>query len=362
MLAVPVFQSCYKSLALITAALFLTSCQMTYYLNSAYQQAKLLNKKEPIEKVVKRKSLDPKTKQKLELVLEARQFAINDLGLTKTRNYTSFVQMDRDAVTYVVQAAPAYELKHHLWHFPVVGSMPYKGYFDKADADQEANKFRQKNYDVYLRGVSAYSTLGWLEDPLYSPMLQYKEHDLVETIIHEITHATIFIKSSADFNERLATFVGNEGMIQFYEKKEGVNSPTVALAKKEMADLKVFSQFLSQQIPELKTFYQTQDFLKLNDSEKKIAKEKKIAQIKQQFKIQVLPKLKTEAYKNFLQVDLNNARLLSYQTYIQDLSLFEKVFEKKNRSIQDFMEVMKSFRASKNPEQALKDWVTSSAP
>lgn len=334
---------------------------MTYYLNSAYQQAKLLNKKQPIEKVLKRKDLDPKIKTKLELVLEAREFAVNDLGLVHTRNYMSYVQLDRDAVTYVVQAAPAYELKHHLWHFPIVGSMPYKGYFDKSDADIEANKFRQQNFDVYLRGVSAYSTLGWLEDPLYSPMLNYKEHDLVETIIHEITHATVFIKSSADFNERLATFVGNQGMLQFYEKKEGVNSPTVKLAKKEMADLNLFSQFLSEEIPDLKNFYKSEAFLNLNDGEKKIAKEKKIAQIKENFKIKILPKLQTETYKNFLQVDLNNARLLSYQTYIQDLSLFEKVFENKKRSVRDFMEVMKSFRSSKNPEQALKDWVKASA-
>lgn len=357
----PVSRYFFKIFLSLGTVLGLCSCQMTYYLNSAYQQAKLLNKKEAIEKILKRNNLDPLTKHKLQLVLEAREFAASDLGLVQTRNYTSFVQMDRDAVTYVVQAAPAYELKHHLWHFPVIGNMPYKGYFDKADANKEADHFRQQNYDVYLRGVSAYSTLGWLEDPLYSPMLNYKEHDLVETIIHEITHSTVFIKNSADFNERLATFVGNQGMLKFYEKKEGANSPTLAIAKKETADLNLFSHFLSEQIPGLKNFYQTEDFLKLNDTEKKIAKEKKIGQIKEQFKIKVLPKLQTETYKNFLQVDLNNARLLSYQTYIQDLSLFEKAFEKKNKSIQDFIEVMKTFRSSKNPEQALKDWVQASA-
>lgn len=335
---------------------------MTYYLNSAYHQAKLLNKREPIEKVLKRKDLDPVVKHKLEMVLEARKFAIDGLGLQHTRNYLSFVQVDGDEVSYVVQVAPPYELKHHLWSFPIVGDLPYKGFFVKADADQEAEKFRAKNFDVYLRGVSAFSTLGWLEDPLYSPMLKYKEHDLVETIIHEITHATIYIKSSADFNERLATFVGNVGMIQFYEKKEGPNSPTVTVAKKEMSDLKLFSQFLSEEIPKIKSFYLEKKFLDLNDSEKKIAKQNQINQMKENFKIKILPKLNTETYKSFLQVDLNNARLLSYQTYIQDLSLFEKVFERKNKSIQDFLEVMKSFRTSKNPEQALKDWVNSSHP
>lgn len=353
------FRFFYKILALLVASFSLAGCQMTYYLNSAYNQAKLLNKKEPIAKILKRKDLNPDTRRKLELALEARAFAADELGLARTRNYASFVQLDQDSVSYVVQAAPAYELKHHLWHFPIVGSLPYKGYFDKADADKEAEKFRAQNFDVYQRGVSAFSTLGWLEDPLYSPMLKYKEYDLVETIIHEITHATVFIKSSADFNERLATFVGNQGMIQFYEKKEGVNSPTVIIAKKEMDDLKVFSQFLSEQIPSLKNFYQEKSFLNLSDNEKKIAKQKKIDHMKEDFKIKVLPKLKTETYKNFLQADLNNARILSYQTYIQDLSLFEKVFEKKNRKVQDFIEVMKGFRSSKNPEQALKDWVNS---
>lgn len=361
MLAVPEFLGYCKKLSLILSASFLCSCQITYYLKSAYQQAKLLNKREPIEKILKRKDLDPQVRRKLELTLEAREFASNQLGLAHTRNYKSFVQLDGDAVTYVVQAAPPYELKHHLWHFPVVGSMPYKGYFIKAEADEEAQKFRSENYDVYLRGVSAYSTLGWFEDPLYSSMLQYQEHDLVETIIHEITHATVYIKNSSDFNERLATFVGNEGMIQFYEKKEGVNSPTVKLAKKEMADLKIFSRFLSEEIPNLKNFYQAKEFSSLKDDEKKVAKQKKINQIKDDFKVKVLPKLQTDTYKNFPNVDLNNARILSYQTYIQDLSLFEKVFEKKNKSVQDFMEVMKSFKSSENPEQALKDWVNAKA-
>lgn len=364
MLAVPVSQFFYKKIIFLFAALLvgisLCSCQMTYYLNSAYHQAKLLNKREPIEKVLKRKDLDPTIKRKLEMALEARSFAIDTLKLEKTRNYLSYVQVDADAVSYVVQAAPLYELKHHLWSFPIVGDLPYKGFFEKSDAEQEAENFKKQNYDVYLRGVSAFSTLGWLEDPLYSPMLKYKEHDLVETIIHEITHATVYIKSSADFNERLATFVGNEGMIQFYTQKEGVNSPTVITARKEMNDLKIFSTFLSKEIPALKSFYQDTKFLNLVDADKKIAKQKKIAEIKENFKVQILPKLQTDVYKSFLQVDLNNARILSYQTYIQDLSLFEKVFEKKNRNVQDFIEVMKSFKSSKNPEQALKDWVKAS--
>jgi len=197
----------------------LASCQITYYLKSAYHQAKLLKSRVDIEEAIKSSTLSQENKQKLLLATEARVFAENSLKLKKTKNYTSFVQLDRPYVSYILRAAPIYELKHYLWSFPIVGDLPYKGYFSEEEAKSAAKDFSHKEYDTYVRGVTAYSTLGYFNDPILSSMLRYQNHDLVNTIIHETVHATIYIKNNADFNERLATFIGNKGAELFYLKK-----------------------------------------------------------------------------------------------------------------------------------------------
>ncbi|NJL24961.1 MAG: aminopeptidase, partial [Calothrix sp. SM1_5_4] len=183
-------------------------CHTGYYLHGAYNQSKLLHQRRPIEHALRDSRLSEESKRKLRLVQEVKKFAEEDLKLKPSRNYTTFVQLDEPYVTYIVQASDAWELKPYLWHFPLVGKVPYKGYFRKALAEEEAAGFDRSKYDVFVRGVSAYSTLGWLQDSVLSSMLRYDDTDLVETIIHETLHTTLYIKSAAEFNERMATFMG----------------------------------------------------------------------------------------------------------------------------------------------------------
>ena len=129
----------------------------------------------------------------------------------KTKNYSTFVNLHRPYVTYIVSAAPKNELKYYTWYFPIIGSVPYKGYFNEAGANGEARDLASEGYDTYVRGVTAYSTLGWFKDPILSSMLAYSDYDMVNTIIHETVHTTIYIKSNANFNERLASYLGDLG-------------------------------------------------------------------------------------------------------------------------------------------------------
>src|SRR5262249_33798482 len=131
------------------------------------------------------------TKRKLRLVLEVKKFAEEKLSLTSNRNYLTYVALDRDSVSYVLQVAPFNELSHYEWDYPIVGKMPYKGFFNKDLAKEEAKKFPEEKWDTYIRGVSAYSTLGWFHDPVLSSMLKYSDHELVDTIIHETVHANV---------------------------------------------------------------------------------------------------------------------------------------------------------------------------
>lgn len=326
----------------------LTGCQIGYYFKSAYNQLSMMNSKVSIEKALKDPSISDEDKRKLELAQKAREFAEKDLHLKPTKNYTSFVKLDRPYVTYVVSAAPKWELKHHLWSYAFVGEMPYKGYFNENDAKEEEEELKKKDLDTFLRGVSAYSTLGWFNDPLLSSMLRYKDYDLVNTIIHETVHATLYIKNSADFNERMAVFLGNKGMEMFYLKEEGPESPTLKAIQAENEDDKRFSEFITKEIKDLEAWY------KAGPTKDEALRQKRIHEIQERFSKELRPQMKSKSYDRFPEIDLNNARLLNYKTYMQDLSDFEKLYEKVGRDFSQFIEKCKGLEKSKKPEEDLK--------
>lgn len=340
-------------LALVILSSSLLGCQMGYIVSSGYNQMKLLNARVPIEKALQDPTLSETDKSKLQLAQKARAFAEQDLHLKPTKNYTSFVKLDRPYVTYVVSAAPKWELKHYNWSYPFLGKMPYKGFFNEADAKAEAEELKKEDLDTYVRGVSAYSTLGWFKDPLLSSMLTYKNHDLVNTVIHETVHATLYIKHEADFNERLAVFLGNKGTEMFYLKEEGPDSPTLKEIQKENQDDKIFSAFITKEIKSLEDWYK--NLPQAEHSEEK--RQARINEIQEHFKTEVLPKMQTQSYAKFPTFQLNNARLLVYKTYMQDLSDFEKLYEKVGKDFSKFIEECKKLEGSKNPAQDLKKMI-----
>jgi predicted aminopeptidase len=328
---------------------FNTGCQIGYYLHNGYNQMALVHKRKPISKALASDKLKPEQKDKLRLVQEVKAFGEQALGLVKTSNYTTYIQLDRPYVTYVVQAAYAYELKSYLWKFPFVGEVPYKGYFKKKYADEEAASFNHDEFDTYVRGVSAYSTLGWFQDSVLSSMLRYDNQDLAETILHETLHATLYVKSAADFNERLATFMGHEGMKLFYLKKEGKDSATLKRAEDDTIDQALFSKFLTKEMEDLKKWYV--------DNKGKVTKESKAARLKEIQERFAKLKFKTTNYAEFGKRELNNALLLSYQTYEYSLADFEKLYNHFHRDFRQTLEWLKTLKDAKKPDQVLKDFV-----
>lgn len=139
-------------------------------------------------------------------------------GLRVGDQYTSFVDWPGDRiVTTLVRTRPG-SLDAVGWWYPFLGQLPYRGYFDESRAEREALRLReQQGYDVCVSPVTAYSTLGWLDDPVTSPMLGRGAANLVETLLHELVHATVFIDGDADFNEGVAQFIGQEAGIRYFE-------------------------------------------------------------------------------------------------------------------------------------------------
>lgn len=332
---------------------FSFGCQMGYLFKSAYNQVSLLNARVPIEKALQDPTLTPEEKKKLELTLEVRKFASQELGLNVDKNYSTFVKLDRPYVSYAISASPKWKLETYRWSFPIVGKVPYKAYFKEGDALEEEAEMKKQDYDTYVRGVTAYSTLGWFNDPLLSSMLRGKEAYLVNTIIHESVHATLFIKSEADFNERLATFLGNKGMELYYQKLEGANSLTLKAVQQDSADDQVFSQFITNEIKQLEKWYEELP----PEQKKEELRQQRISQIQKNFSSQVLPQLKSRSMDYFAKAQLNNARLVVYKTYMQDLKDFEKLYELLGKNFVEFMKVCRSLEKNKSPGQGLKELI-----
>ncbi|MFT7380508.1 MAG: putative aminopeptidase [Roseivirga sp.] len=192
---------------------------------------------------------------KAKLVAEIRQFAFDSLGINYSENYTEiFDQMGKPSM-YVVTACDSFSFTPKTWKFPLVGSFPYKGFFDLEKAKALANEIKLKDsLEVDIRTAGGWSTLGWFKDPILSNMLNRSEGDLASLLIHELTHGTLFVKDSVTFNENLASFIGDKGAVMFLESKYGKQADEVLNYKAEIEDEERFKSFVlaaAQQLDEV---------------------------------------------------------------------------------------------------------------
>ena len=334
----------------------LIGCQTGYLWHVSVHQIDLLTKRVSIEKALKKYSLSEEETEKLRLISEVKTFAKDTLQLDiDTGIYSSYVHLDRPYVTYLLRVSSAYELKPYEWSFPIVGSAPYKGFFDKQKAQKAAESFSRTEYDVYVRGVSAYSTLGWFNDPIFSSMLSYKERDLVTMVFHELIHTILFFKNHINFNERFAEFLGRKAAISFYLQKEGKDSKTVKTMQREWEDELLFSSFMMGEYEDLEKWYKDNKGEVTTES-----KQKRLKEIQVRFVTEIKPNLKTSYYNYFSNIELNNARLLSYRSYNYDMEEFERLFISPviNEDIKAFIEYCMQFKKATDPEAALSQAVS----
>ena len=345
-----------KNLYIVLAlASGLISCSYTQYVwHVSSHQLALLRQKVPLETALKRSDLTEDQKRKLELVSEIKAFAKEELKWDMDENiYSSYVHLERPYVSWLLRVSPADQLKAYEWYFPVVGAVPYKGFFEKEKALKSARDFDKKGYDTYVRGVTAYSTLRWFEDPLLSSMLSYRESDFTAMIFHELAHTVLFFKNHINFNERFAEFVGRKAALLFYRKKEAQKEHTISITKhmqKEWEDELLFSTFMSEEYNKLKKWYKDNTG-KVNEEKK----QKRLSEIQNRFMSEIKPRLKTRFYDYFSRIKLNNARLLSYRSYNYNMEEFEQLFASAfiQKDLKAFIDYCAQFKEAKNPEQAL---------
>jgi predicted aminopeptidase len=163
----------------------------------------------------------------LATVADIKGFAVQS-GLLPTESYARYAELDRPFAVWVVSASEPLGFRAKEWHFPIVGSVPYLGWFDRDDAIVQARRLSQAGWDVDVRGASAYSTLGWFDDPVLSTMISNGPEalgELANTVLHESVHATLYVNSQSIFNESLADFVANRLTRDYMRARLGESAP-----------------------------------------------------------------------------------------------------------------------------------------
>lgn len=304
-----------------------TSC---YVLKQAYIQNNLINSRISLDLYRQSSGASPKDLAKLNLVEEIIKFAQNE-GLNGEGAYQYLIPISGDAVTYIVQAAPDDDLKFQTWWFPVVGTVPYLGFFEKSDRDREADKLRRAGLDIHISGAAAFSSLGWFDDPLYTPMLKHRDGILATLLFHELTHRTLWIAGSVRFNENLAEFIGRTLGEKFLEVT-GRASELEFLRNYE-ADRQALHGWITTLKSALQGIYRKN----LPKSEMLQMKAQVI-----QTAVENQPKFKTFSR---IKSDWNNASILATSLYAPSFPDFQKAFDcfkDRRRPIHSFLQSLQA--------------------
>ncbi len=319
-----------------------------YVSRLAYEQTKMLISKRSIDEVIKDPSTSKEVMNKLLFLQDVLNFSREE-GLNVEGAYQKFILINRPVVSYTVYAAEADKLESVRWWFPIIGKVPYLGFFSKEDRDKEAEKLSAQGYDTYSSGVLAFSSLGWFEDPIYSSMLLLDDYSFAELIFHELTHRTIWFDNHADFNENLASFVAEVTNVRFFRFRKD----EVAIAKyfEEKNDEVYFSKWLEQLKNNLSELYQD----KTLDRQEIFTRK---AMIFKNFTEENKPYFKKA---NFLgHKKWNNASVLASSLYSADFTDFYSALEcSKEKKMGEFLKRLENMAKNlKEPSLALKSLCT----
>ncbi|NJN26743.1 MAG: aminopeptidase [Cyclobacteriaceae bacterium] len=316
-----------------------------YGLGQARGQMHILMNTRTIAETLADPNFPDSLKTNLRLVTEIKNFAFDSLGIRYSTNYSNVYDQQGKELMFVVTACEPFMLAAKEWHFPLLGTFSYKGFFDQEKAIELAKALKNKGLDTNVRTAGGWSTLGWFEDPILSNMLDDTEAGFAELIIHELTHGTLFVKDSVRFNENLATFVGVKGTERYLEAKYGKDNNEVNQYRQQWKDRNKLTEHILHGAQYLDSLYQNMD-QHLPYEEKMEMKNTAISLIINN--IDTLSLSDKQKYLDFYSKHKpNNTLFMSYLRYRGEFALLEKQLEKNyNADIKEMLEDYKHTYAS----------------
>lgn len=340
----------YTVLLLIT---LLSGCTtFNYYTQAVRGHLALTMSGEPVDSFIASEDTPSELRDKLILSRQARQFSDNRLGLAPGDAFTDYVALDHPWVVVNLVAVPEFSLQPHQWCYPVLGCQAYRGYFHLEDAQQEEQRFRADGYDTFIGGVTAYSTLGWFDDPLHSGFTNLGDDRMVALMFHELAHRVVYVAGDTAFNESFATAVELEGLKLWLAYQGDPSAFQQALTDLELRNRT--HDLIAATSAELEQLYQQQDVL----SERILRKRKQL----------IFDELNM-AYGSLLDngpgkgpfgaapVAFNNARIALFSQYNQHVPAFRQLLKQSNYDFPGFYRTVEALsrQPDKQRQQALQE-------
>jgi predicted aminopeptidase len=323
----------------------LQGCQTVQYYGQAINgQHRILQSRQSIAEITADPNTSEPLRQKLKFILEIRKFAKNELQLPVNNNYLTYVDLDRSYVAWNVVATPEFSMAPKTWCYPFVGCAAYRGYFAEADAQRYADSLNDQGLDVYVGGVTAYSTLGWFDDPVLSTFIRQPKADSVALLFHELAHQVLYVSNDTTFNESFATFVEQEGLRRWQE-----TSGSSKIYSEYLVRYRLQQQFISLVLAyrqKLVSLYQTD----LAPSAKRIEKESIFGELRKEYNRMKSNKIEFAAYDNWMNRPMNNAKISSIAAYHDFVPAFVNLLAEKQGDLDQFYEACRQL-ANKKKDQ-----------
>jgi predicted aminopeptidase len=304
----------------VTVAVMTTACAtLGYYSQSASGQLDVMARRQPVEALVNAPSTDPQLRRKLKTVEAIRRFASDTLALPDNGSYTLYADIERPFAVWNVFAAPELSMQLKTWCYPFAGCVAYRGYFAETDAARFADGLRQQGYDVYSGGVTAYSTLGWFDDPVLNTVLDFSEARLAGLIFHELAHQQLYVAGDTAFNESFATAVELAGVAAWLEERGDASAAREYHRFHERQT--GFYALVAQTREQLLAVYASD----AGDAEKRQEKQRQIAAMRANYAAMRRDWGGEGSYDSWFAGDINNAQLAATATYREYLPAFQQI-------------------------------------
>ena len=324
--------------------------QAIWLAGAGYHQAELLWGRVPLEEAIASGVYSEAEVERLRLVPEVKAFGAR-IGLSATDNYDAINPTWKRTI-YNVSAADPLALRNERWWFPIVGSVPYLGFFDEPSAEAFADTLRTEGKDVYVRTAGAYSTLGWFRDPVMPAMLRWPEYIFANTVLHELAHATVWVPGSVQFNESFANFVGDVAGRRYMIERYGVDSEEVAAMERRIADDTRWRRLMHGVYKDLESLYADDA---LTDEAKLARKAEIFASLES--RVDEAGFAEPERWKASLRRRTwNNATMMQFRVYNRSREWFRAVYEQQGEDLLAFMHAIPEITAgAEDPYEALRE-------
>lgn len=320
-----------KKLIIAVLSLLLAGCaSLGYYAQAVDGHLKVMGAARPIKEILQDPATDPALKKKLENARAVREFASRELALPDNNSYRTYADLGRPFVVWNVFAAPEFSVEPEKWCMVFVGCVSYRGYYDREDAERFADELRRKGFDTYVGGVSAYSTLGYFNDPVLNTFLRLGDTEAARIIFHELAHQLLYVEDDSGFNESFAVTVENEGLRRWFAHNGNPEQQQAFTAQQQRREQ--FVQLVEACRGKLRTLYGAHQ----PPEKMRRAKAEIIADLKQDYAGMKKAWGGDARYDKWFEQDLNNARIASLTLYTQLVPAFEALLEKEGRDLPRF--------------------------